>query len=377
MRILVLHSRYLTGSASGENRVADDEVRLLREAGHDVFDWQPAVEQDRHRLGVAADAVWSRSAARAVERLSADVRPDVVHVHSLYPRLSPAVLRSVPDDVPVVMTLHNFRLMCLPATYLRNGSICEACAGRVPWRGVVHACYRGSRSASSALATSLVVHRAVRSFSRVDRFLAVSRFVREKHVEAGLDPARILVKSNFAWPAERRRGPGRHVLFLGRLTPEKGLATVLRALPSSLDLVVAGDGSERPALEAISGANVTFLGQVAPSATHELLRDARALVVPSHWYEGQPRVIVEALAVGVPVLASRIGGLPELVEDQRNGCLIGPMDEDGWRKAMEGILDDNESIRLGEGAFATWERRFTPETALSELERAYDLVGAR
>ena len=377
MKILVLHSRYLSGDVSGENRVVEDETHLLREAGHDIQVWQPSVDEGRSSLYVAVDAVWSRSATKHVRQLVLLHRPDVVHVHSLYPRLSPAILRAVPRTVPIVVTLHNFRLMCLPATYLRDGRICEDCALRLPWRGIVHACYRDSRPASAALATSLTLHRALDTFSRVARYLAVSRFVRDKHVEIGLEAIRIGVKSNFAWPADRREGPGKHVLFVGRITREKGLETVLRALPEGLELVVAGDGPERRSLSLRASAGVSFLGQVEASEVSELLRNARALVVPSVWYEGQPRVIVEAFAAGVPVLASRIGGLPELVQDGINGYLADPADEDGWRRALEAIGDDDRSRGLGAGASETWQRRFTPAIALRETEDVYAGVISR
>ena len=371
MRILVLHSRYLSGALSGENRVVDDELRILREAGHDVVAWEPSVGPDASTLRLATDAVWSRTAAREVQIIVREHRPEIVHVHNLFPRLSPVVLRAVPSSTPTLMSLHNFRLMCLPATYLRDGKVCEACAGRVPWRGVLHACYRGSRGASGALGTSLALHRAIRTFERVDAFLAVSRFVRDKHVEAGFDPKRIHVKSNFSWSSERRVGPGGPVLFLGRIDHQKGLDVVLRALPQGLKLLVAGDGPERAGLEHGASPDTTFLGPVDPSGVYDLLRRARALAVPSRGHEGQPRVILEAFAVGVPVLASRIGGLPELVEHDVNGYLVEPDDARGWTEALERMSDDETSLRLGAGAYRTWERSYTPEIAIRELEDGY------
>lgn len=376
MRVLVLHSRYLSGVASGENRVVEDEIRLLRDAGHQVSTWQPSVEMNTSRFRIASDAVWSGSAIKCVRRLLRENKPDVVHLHSLYPRLSPAVLRAVRPGTPVVMTVHNFRLMCLPATYLREGSICEDCARRVPWRGVVHACYRNSRPASAALGASLVVHRTLGTFSRVDRFLAVSQFVRGKHVEAGLDPSRIGVKSNFAWPSERRTGPGGAVLFLGRLSPEKGLDTVIGALPRALELMVAGDGPGRSRLERQLRRGINFLGEVDGSDVPALLRNARAVVVPSRGYEGQPRVILEAFAAGVPVVASRVGGLPELVEDGVNGYLVDRDDSPGWHSALERLSDDAQTRCLGDAAYATWKQRFTPEIALRELEAVYREVAS-
>ena len=372
MRVLLLHSQYLSGSASGENRVVEDELSLLRDAGHDVAVCRPSVDAGSSSVRRATDSVWSMSAVREVKRQARDLDPEVVHVHSLYPRLSPAVLRVLPPRAAVVMTLHNFRLMCLPATYLRNGTVCEDCAGHTPWRGVKHACYRDSRAASAALALSLVVHRSLMTFSRIDRFLAVSEFVRGKYVEAGIAVGRVSVKPNFTWPSERRSGAGGPVLYLGRVTREKGLDTVLQALPDGLELVVAGDGPERASLEQRSGRHVTFVGSVAAPEAQELLRSARALVVPSRWYEAQPRVILEAFAAGVPVLASRIGALPELVEDGVNGRLAAVDDPAAWRLALTEIADDAESVRLGDQAFATWQQRFTPELGLRELEAAYE-----
>lgn len=370
MNIIVLHSHYLSHALSGENRVVEDELQLLRQAGHEVRDWQPSVSASASSLRVASDVIWSRSATAGVSRLIGESPPDLVHVHSLYPRLSPAVLRAIPPGTPIAMTLHNFRLMCLPATYLRQGSICEECAGRSPARGVLHACYRNSRPASAALAASLMVHRMLKTFSRVDRFFAVSEFVREKHLEVGIDPDRVRVKSNFSWPVPRRDAAGGPLLYLGRITPEKGVDTVLRALPPGLELVVAGDGSDAAGVRDAVG-NITFRGPVDPSDVPAVLRGARALLVPSRWYEGQPRVILEAFAAGVPVLASRIGGLTELVDDDVNGHLIDPEDVHGWRVAMENMADDDRSRRLGSGALGTWSQRFTPAIALRTLEDAY------
>ena len=237
MRVLVLHSRYLSGTSSGENRVVEDEVELLRSAGHEVRLWAPSPEDagGTSRLRLGARAVWSRPAVREVERLAAELRPEVVHAHNLYPMLSPAVLRTA--AAPVVVTLHNYRLLCLPATFLRNERTCEDCLGALPWRGVVHRCYRGSAAGSAALAASLGVHRRAGTFRHVAAFLAVSEFVRQKHVEAGMDAARIRVKPNFVAPMPRREGPGRDFLYLGRLSAEKGLDRLVgrwREMPGRL-----------------------------------------------------------------------------------------------------------------------------------------------
>lgn len=371
MRILVLHSRYLSGSSSGENRVVDDEIDLLRSTGHEVFPWTPSITETRP-LRAARNAVWSVDEASNVQRLITLHRPDVVHIHNLFPQLSPLVIRAAASrGVPVVVTLHNFRLMCLPATFLRNGATCEACAGHVPWRGVVHGCYRGSRPASMVLATSLVVHRRAHTFDRVRLFLAVSGFVRSAYVQHGMDGDRIRVKDNFAWPQPRRQGAGASFLVLGRLSPEKGVDTAIAAVAGRSSLVVVGDGPEREHLAATAPASTSFAGSVEAESVPSYLSRTRAVLVPSRCYEGAPRSIIEAFASGVPVIASRMGGMPELVQDGVNGLLVPPGDIRAWRAAVDRLLDDDFSERLGHGAYATWSERFSPAEAVKGLERAY------
>jgi glycosyltransferase involved in cell wall biosynthesis len=375
VRVLVLHSRYLSGAASGENRVVEDETRLLREAGHDVTLWDPAPEGLRggRLLRAGIESIWSTSAGRHVRDLIQLNKIEVLHCHNLFPLLSPAVLRpSASDGVSVVMTLHNYRLLCLPATFVRDGRICEDCLGRLPWPGVVHACYRGSHPASAALAASVSAHRAYGTFGRVDLYLAVSPFVREKYLQAGWSPAQIVVKPNFVWPLERRNESGDYFLFLGRLAREKGLRTLLDAWRNvSARLLVAGDGPEGSDLRSMAPPGVEFVGAVPSSAVPPLLQRARAVLVPSLWYEGQPRTILEAYAAGVPVIASDIGGLPEVVEEGVSGVLVAPGDAGAWTKALHRLLDDSEARRLGQGAHAAWRALYTPERGLANLEQAY------
>jgi glycosyltransferase involved in cell wall biosynthesis len=294
---------------------------------------------------------------------------DVVHVHNLFPNLSPSVLRT---GAPTLMTLHNFRLACLPATFLREGAICEDCLGRVPWPGVVHGCYRGSRAQSAIIATSLSVHRAIGTFDRVTLFIAVSQFVKKKLVEAGFDGDRIRVRPNFSWPTDRRNGPGTYFLTLGRLSPEKGLETIVRMWGSRFSLVVVGDGPERARLESVAAPGVRFRGQVEPDDVPSLLRGARGLLMPSTCYEGSPRSLVEAFASGVPVVVSRIGGLPEHVEHDVSGLLVEPGDAAGWADAVGQLEDDSISERLGAGAYAAWEGRFCPDVGLRSLVALYE-----
>jgi glycosyltransferase involved in cell wall biosynthesis len=340
-----MHSRYASGSSSGENRVVDDEVALLREAGHDVALWSPEPADGVSGIGLGASAVWSRNAVGELRRLEAEHDPDVIHVHNLFPLVSPAVLRAA--RAPVVMTLHNYRLLCLPANFLRDGRTCEQCLGRGLTAGVVHGCYRGSRSGSAALAASITLHRSLRTFDRVAAFLAVSDFVRDKYLSAGFDPERVWVKPNFVPATVVREGPGEDFLYLGRISVEKGLDRLVRLwadIPAKL--VVVGDGPLLGAAQAAAPPNVEFRPPVDPELVPGLLRRARALVVPSICYEGAPRTIVEAFAAGVPVIGHRIGAIGDVVHHERTGMLVDVGSATGWRAAVDRLADDPESCRM-------------------------------
>jgi glycosyltransferase involved in cell wall biosynthesis len=381
VRILVLHSRYLSGPASGENQVVADETKILEEAGHQVSTYAPipSPRGPARLLHTGASAVWSRSARTEVARIIRRNRIDVLHVHNLFPMLSPSVLGAT-GGVPVVLTLHNYRLMCLPADLFRDGQICERCVGRAPWPGVGFRCYRGSALGSGVLATSLSLHMTLGSFEHVTRFLAVSQFVKEKHVESGIEHDRILVKRHFAWPAPRRAGGGEYFVYLGRLAAEKGVDTLLevwRQRPDIGRLLVVGSGPMEGALRRDAPPGVEFLGRVETERIPSILQRARALLVPSRWYEPAHRGVLEAYAVAVPVIAGRIGGLTEVVRDGVTGFLVATDSPAAWQRAIDSLLSDRESERLGEGAWREWAARFTPEHGLRALEAAYeDAIGA-
>jgi glycosyltransferase involved in cell wall biosynthesis len=374
MRVLVLHSKYLSEQTSGETRVVEDETRLLRQAGHDVQFWMPSPTElsPRGLARIGVGAMWSREAVREVRRRIRLQGTEVVHCHNLFPMLSPAVLSAAAAErTSVVMTLHNYRLLCLPATFLRDGRVCEDCLGRLPWRGVVHRCYRGSALGSGALAGAVGLHRALHTFDRVRLYLAVSGFVRDKYIQAGFSAERIAVKPNFVHPVPRRNGPGEYFVFLGRLAAEKGVATLLEACRQSrARVVIAGDGPERPLLRD-TPASVAYRGNLPPEEVPALLASARALLFPAQSYEGAPRVVLEAYAAGVPVLASRIGGLPALVEEGDSGLLIPSDDPTAWARAIERLADDSEAERMGEGAWQLWRAHYSPERGLQNLEAAY------
>ena len=380
MRILMLHSRYLSGAASGENRVVDNEVAVLREEGHEVATWFPAPHPES-RVGQAhlgLRTVWSGSSVSTVRSMAREFEPDLIHLHNLFPMLSPSVIREASRVAPVVMTLHNYRLMCLPATFLRDGRPCQECLGKKPTAGVLHRCYRNSAAGSAALASSMVLHRLLGTFGHVSLFLAVSHFLANKHIEAGLERTTIEICPNFSPPVPKRRGPGDHFLFAGRLAPEKDLITVLRSWkPEFGRLVLLGDGPDAEQLRAMAPLGVDFVGSVGREAVSRWFNSARALIVPSLSFEGCPQSILEAYAAGVPVIANRVGAIPEFVSQGRSGLLIEPRNVRMLGEALSHLLVDRESIRLGEHALARWREEFAPHAHLARLERAYEQAAAR
>ena len=348
LRILVLHSRYLSGPLSGENRVVADEAELLRSAGHDVEVLAPSPDASSRRE--LAGRMLAGGGAREVRETIEARGFDVVHAHNLFPALGPGVLTAAADaGAAVVLTLHNYRLMCLAGTFRRDGHACEVCLGRAPWRGVVHRCYRGSTTQSAVLAASLVEHRRARRV-RVRAPVPRGQRLRARQARRGGFPAgRIVVKANAVPESARRVGPGEYFLVLGRLSPEKGVAGLVRAWRPELgELRVVGDGPERGEIAALAeGRGVVVREPVAPEEVPGVLAGARALLLPSLSYEGQPRVVLEAYAAGVPVIAHRVGAIGELVPDGVTGVLVPPEDATAWHE--RGATAARRRVLVGAG----------------------------
>lgn len=350
----------------GEDTVVESEIDMLRSNGHVVETYARSNDDvaGMSPLFLAWDTLWSHRTVRELQDRIATSRPDVIHVHNTFPLISPSLYwAAARAGVPVVQTLHNFRLMCLNALFLRDGKVCEDCMGRLPWRGVVRACYRGSRAASVALIAMLALHRALGTYrTKVPRYIALNEFCRGKFVAAGLPAERIAVKPNFVdfpAPASAERAS---LLFVGRLSVEKGIATLADALRLSpaVTLRVAGVGPEAGLLDGIDG--VSRLGSVSRDTVRMEMSRAIALVVPSIWYENFPRTIVEALASGLPVIASRIGALAEIVRDGETGLLFEPGNPRDLADKMAWTLaHPDEMRRMGEAARQDYELHYTPE----------------
>lgn len=392
LSVLFVHNRYQ--ERGGEDSVFEAESALLEAHGHRierlVFDNKdlPKGRSPGTLLRIAANTVWSKQAQQRLQLAINDFKPNVVHFHNTLPQVSPAaygVARR--NGAVVVQTLHNFRLVCPSGLMYRDGKPCESCVGdAVPLAGVLHGCYRGSRAQTATVATMLAVHRARGTWEHdVDLYLSPSEFLKSKVVEGGISPDKILVKPNFVSPDP---GPGPHhypnVLFVGRLTETKGIDTLLQAYERNAcdlpPLRIAGDGDLAPRVReaAENDPRIVYLGPLSKEAVVEEMGRARALVFPSVWYENFPVTIVEAFARGLPVIASRLGALPEIVKESVSGALFRAGDADDLASKLLDVREKaGHFATMGRSARETYLARYSGERAYEQLLNAYLTAGRK
>jgi glycosyltransferase involved in cell wall biosynthesis len=379
LKVLQIHNRYR--EAGGEDTVAARETSLLRAAGHTVVEYHVGnPTEPRGAASTLLVAPWNPRAAARLRNQIEEVRPDIAHVHNTWWTLTPSILRELDRlGVPTVATLHNYRLMCVNAQLFRNGAPCEDCVGSHPWHGVQHRCYRGSVPASTVSAATIQLNRWLRTWQRVDRILVLTDFARSRFVASGIPADHLHLKPNFVDDPGRRFGSpssSQTVLFVGRLSEEKGIADLLdvwaTTVPVDLKLAVVGDGPLRSSLESLNIPNVHFVGQLAGPEVQQLMLSSRALVFPSIWYEGQPMVLLEALAAGLPLVVSDIGGLPEIVAGTTAAVLARPGDSGSWSDALGHLADNLRIDQSGKSARRVFEERYSPEIGLDRLMHEYE-----
>ena len=385
LRVLMVHNRYR--SRGGEDVSTEAEVALLHAYGHSVR----LITKDnqdissRNSMGLAVDTVWSRRSKREVSDVLGEGRFDVVHVQNFLPQFSPSIYYAARDaGVPVVQTLRNYRLLCPKGTLHRSGKICEQCLGRsVAWPGVRYACYRDSRTATSAIATMTAVHKAIGTWANcVTLYVTLTQFAREKLIQGGLPAERIVVKPNFVFPdpgfEEKKDG---FAIYVGRLSEEKGIATLLRAWRGiQLPLKIVGEGPLQSDVEDAAGSlpQVEYLGQRPLAETYELMGRASLLVFPSECYETFGRVVAEAFSRGTPVVASSLGAGGELIEPGENGLHFTPGDtEDLARKVEWLVRRPRERREMGRKARLSFENKYSAAPNYAALIKIYERAIAR
>jgi glycosyltransferase involved in cell wall biosynthesis len=335
VKVLACHNYYL--QAGGEDQSYASEIELLQSRGHEVqrFTIDNEVIAGMSRVEVAVKTVFNRQVFREIKKRLQDWQPDIVHCTNTFPLISPAIYYAAYETgVPVVQSLRNYRLLCPNAYLLRCGSVCEKCLTKtIKWPAVQHACYRKSRAASAVVATMLATHKILGTWDRyIDRYFAMTEFAKAKFVAAGFPESKIAVKPNFLF---RDPGPGTgdgdYAVFVGRLSPEKGLDSLLPAwqmLPIERELRIIGDGPMADDVQrrVSSTRNVKWLGALDSEKVLEQIGAARVLILPSTWYEGMPRTIIEAFSRGTPVIAFGMGAMQEIIRHSISGLLVKPGD---------------------------------------------------
>ena len=376
MRILIAHCFYrLPG---GEDRYVEQQMEVLGPR-HTVELLGRRNEDLGGKLDTARSMVGSGKERRAVGETIAKFKPDVIHLHNSYPSLGPAVqLAAQRQHVPLVMTVHNFRLRCPNGYMFTEGKPCYRCEDGLYHNALLHNCFP-SRGQAATYAAALWLHRFVlRVQDKVTLFLTPSRFVSERVLSWGFDPRRVRVVRNFTDIAPHAGSPGSYGMYVGRLSSEKGLDVMLRALARAGDppFRIVGDGTVRPALEALTRelglTNTVFVGRVAPQRVSEFLEDARYAAMPSLWDEVAGIAALEAMAVGRPLLVTEKGGLPELIENGE-GLMARAGDVEDTATKVKALMEDDVRWReMSERALARARAEFTPEAHASQLERAYE-----
>ncbi len=384
MRVLLGHCFYRTSAPSGEDSVYRNEKSLLASHGVELVLYEKQNDEIRDtspsdKVQNAINCVWSRDSYRELRALIERTQPDIAHFHNTFPQMSPSVYAACADaGIPVVQTLHNYRFVCPGGLLQRDRKPCEKCLGTTLLPALQHRCYRDSLLATSALAGNIWLAQRNNSFAQVHRFIALTDFARQKFIVGGLPASRIVVKPNFSAVPPAPEKKENYAVYVGRLSDEKGVRTLVDAWANLPDipLRVVGDGPLRAQLEAsalASGAPVQFFGQCDREQTQGLIARARLQIVPSECYEGFPMAVLEAFAARTPVLASRIGSLQEIIRHGDNGLHFTAGDAVDLRNLVTQAWKDAALLGdLAGRATIEFEERYTPTRNFAQLMDVYD-----
>jgi len=382
MKIVLVHNYYGSSAPSGENVVFLAEAALLRSRGDSVVEFTRSSDEIRNsgawgKIAGAFSTPWNPSSKRALDTLIQKETPGVVHVHNTFPLLSPSIFHiAAKQPVARVLTLHNYRLFCAAGIPMRDGSPCTECLDRRSvFPGLKYGCYRNSRIATLPMGVMIALHRWLDTWgSQVDAFITLTPFQRDMLCSAGLPRDRLHVKPHF-YPDPPRPLPwnlrDEKAVFVGRLSPEKGVHILIDAWRQlgkhAPFLELIGDGPDRQAVDKrIQGAGlrdqIAVHGQLPFNDVQERVARARLLILPSLCFEGFPMVVREALALGVPVAASRIGSMPSLINDGVNGVLFEPGNETDLSRKLQTLWSSPDTLEAYSlAAQSEFERKYTAE----------------
>lgn len=383
MRVLIAHNRYQ--QSGGEDIVVATESDMLRAHGHTVD--RLDVDNDRiqgalSRVTASFGSIYSPQSKQLIKRTIEDARPNVVHIHNFFPTLSPSVFYACAESgVPVIQTLHNYRILCASATLFRDGRICEECVSRqsiIP--GIQHACYRSSRIGSAVVGFGMALHDQIGTWAtKVSAFIALSTFAADKLGSFRIPRDKIFVKPNSAVDRGLGSGDGSYALFAGRLTAEKGVQTLIDADAAGklcMDVILLGDGPMMDDVQRAAkrpGSRLITKGFVKHAQILDYMRSARVLIMPSLWYEGGlPLVIIEAFSLGLPVIGADVGNTGALVQPGDTGLLYPAGDHRALSSTLAWYVNNPAAAQhMRKGARAYYLAEHTPDKNYQRLFEIY------
>ena len=381
MRVLVVHNTYQ--QRGGEDTVFESEVELLRKNGVEV----ETLLYDNHEIKTAKDklltglfAAYSPKGKKKLLKKIIEWEPDIIHVHNFFPLASPAIFYAANEmKVPIVMTLHNYRLICPSAYLYYHGRIYEDNIQKIfPIKPILQGVYRDSVIQTASLVLMTGINKLLNTWkNKVDRYITLTQFAKNKFIgtSLGANENQFVVKPNFVQDIGVGHDERKDFLFIGRLSEEKGISTMLKAFSQSNSTIkILGDGPlKQDVLKAAEeNKNIDYLGFKPRNEVVETLKSVKALVFTSVWYEGMPMVILEALSVGTPVIASNLGGPAEMIEDNYNGLLFDAGNDIELTKAIDKVESDSSLLsNLSKQARLTYEAKYTAEINFTILYNIY------
>jgi len=379
-------------------------MRILKEAGHEVAVYSRANNQNEESayaryfppeietegLGLSIEAlktakelVSSSDAKKGLMKVIDGFKPDIAHAHNIYGRLSLSVLDALKEKrIPTVLTLHDYKILCPSYLMLNHGKICERCKGGRFINAVLTRCHKNSLPASAIYAFESWINHRFGKYASTKLLISPSKFLRDKVIEFGWDAGKVEYIPNFIDTSKiiKEEKPGRYLLYLGRLSHEKGVQTLLESLyrtgSNRPPLKIVGDGPEKETLQAKArdmGMDIDFTGYLSGKSLDDAITGARAVVMPSEWYENAPLSLIESFAYGKPVIGARIGGIPDMIDDGMNGILFESGNANDLKEKIEHFvsLSDDAVATMGQSARKKAESVYNPQTHYEKLISAY------
>jgi len=379
MKILQVHNQYQ--QVGGEDVVVSLEKKLLENYGHEVFPFYRSNDEIKKyslskKISLFWKTTWSNESYETITKSLKYYRPDICHIHNTFPLISPSILYACNSlKIPTIITLHNYRLICVNGQFFRDNIPCENCLNTFSVSALSHSCYRNSTIQNLAAVGLLEIHKRKKTYSKLpSALICLSEFAKNKFQQAGFPESILKIKPNFIFNEEINIAPkDNYFLFIGRLEKAKGTDILIKLNQyfSDVELKIVGSGNEYKNLK--ESTNFEFTGSISREDVLTILKKCKALIFPSLWYEGMPLVILEAFSLGIPVIASNIGAIPEIVIDNKTGLLFDSGNINSLIEKLNWSIKNPEKLKvLGRNAFEHFTENYTPEKNIKILENIYE-----